>query len=168
MPFTPFHFGPHACVSLPLQRHIDVPVFLASNIAIDIEPLLVMMYRLNYPLHGYCHTFLIGSLIGLFWGFILFPFRRLIGNAMSFLRLPYSSTLSKMLLSGILGVWLHILFDAPLYQDIRAFYPLTINPFLGLFSMKVIYGASALLFLPALMIYLSIVLSQKAKIKESS
>jgi hypothetical protein len=168
MPFTPFHFGPHACVSLPLQRHIDVPVFLASNIAVDIEPLLVMLYGLDYPLHGYCHTFLIGGFIGIFWGLILFPFRRAIGKAMSLFRLPYSSTLSKMFFSGILGAWLHILFDAPLYQDIRPFYPLSANPLLDIVSMKVIYWVCALLFLPASVIYLSIVFSRKAKTEEMS
>jgi membrane-bound metal-dependent hydrolase YbcI (DUF457 family) len=168
MPFTPFHFGPHACVSLPLHRHIDVPVFLAANIAVDIEPLLVMVYRLHDPLHGYCHTFLIGGLVGILLGFVLFPFRRAVGKAMFLFRLPYSSTLSKMLFSGILGAWIHILFDAPLYQDIRPFYPLSANPLYGLASMKTIYGISALLFLPALVMYLFIALSRTPKKEEGS
>jgi membrane-bound metal-dependent hydrolase YbcI (DUF457 family) len=61
-----------------------------------------------------------------------------------------------MALSGILGAWLHILFDAPLYQDIKPFYPLSVNPFLDIVSMKAVYITSALFFLPALIIYLSI------------
>jgi hypothetical protein len=40
MPFTPCHFGPSACIALPLNRWIDLPVFLLANVAIDIEPLL--------------------------------------------------------------------------------------------------------------------------------
>ncbi len=38
----------------------------------------------------------------------------------------------------------------------------------GIASMKAIYGISALLFLPALVLYLSIVLSKKVKIENGS
>jgi membrane-bound metal-dependent hydrolase YbcI (DUF457 family) len=168
MPFTPYHFGPHTCFSLPLQRYIDVPVFLAANIIVDIEPLLVMIFSLDYPLHGYCHTFLIGGFVGLLSGLVLFPFGRFIGQAMSLFRLPYCSNLSKMLLSGILGVWLHILVDAPLYQDIRPFYPLSANPLLNIVSTETVYGFSGLLFLPALVMYLFIVFSMREKTEKNN
>ena len=44
MPFTPFHFGAHACIAIPLRKIIDIPVFILSNIIIDIEPLIVMIF----------------------------------------------------------------------------------------------------------------------------
>jgi membrane-bound metal-dependent hydrolase YbcI (DUF457 family) len=84
---------------------------------------------------------------------------------MSLLRLPYAPTLKKMLLSGLFGVWLHVLFDAPLYLDIKPFYPLSSNPFLGLVSIKVVYSTCALLIVPALGIYL---FSRRAKVEASS
>ena len=56
MPFTPYHFGPHATVALPLHRYLDVFVFVGANVVVDLEPLLVLTFHLNYPLHGYCHT----------------------------------------------------------------------------------------------------------------
>jgi len=158
MPFTPFHFGPHTCVALPLQRYIDVPIFVGVNVAIDIEPLLVMVYGFDYPLHGYCHTLLCGSLVGILLGLIAFPFRKVIRKIMSLLRLPYSINLLKMAISGMLGAWMHILFDMPLYQDIKPFYPLAANPLYGTVSAKAVYGTCALLFLPALLIYLYMVL----------
>ena len=46
-------------VSLALYRRLDIPVFLGANVAIDIEPLLVMTHNLNYPLHAFCLTLLI-------------------------------------------------------------------------------------------------------------
>ena len=70
MPFTPFHLGPSASISLPLHKYLDVPLFLLANFIIDLEPFIVMIFNLNYPLHGYCHTFLIGSIIGCLGGFI--------------------------------------------------------------------------------------------------
>ncbi len=161
MPFTPFHFGPHACVALPLQRYVDVPIFIGANVAIDIEPLLVMIYRFDYPLHGYCHTLLFGSVVGLLLGFVVFPFCKLIEKAMSLLRLPYSTSLLKMTVSGMLGAWMHILFDMPLYRDIIPFYPLSANPLYGVLSAKVIYGICALLFLAGLVLYLYMMFTRR-------
>lgn len=161
MPFTPFHFGPSACVSLPLHRWLDVPVFIGCNVIVDIEPLLVMTFGFDYPVHGYCHTLLAGGLIGFVWGALAFPCRNLIGSAMAMVRLPYSPTFSKMVLSGALGVWLHVLFDALLYLDIRPFYPFQMNPLLGLLSKQTVYLVCTICFLPALLLYLFRILHQR-------
>ena len=58
MPFTPFHIGPHATVGLALQNYIDVPVFITANVAVDLEPLFVILFKPDYPLHGYFHSLL--------------------------------------------------------------------------------------------------------------
>jgi membrane-bound metal-dependent hydrolase YbcI (DUF457 family) len=136
-----------------------VPVLIVSNIAVDLEPLLVMVCGLVYPLHGYCHTFVGGGLVGLLLGLIAFLFRKPIVNVMSLLRLPYNQTLGKMLISGVLGAWLHILFDAPLYTDIKRFYPLSVNPFLDIVSVNALYTMPGLLIFPALAVYLLIAFS---------
>lgn len=157
MPFTPFHFGPHACVSLPFYRKIDIPVFLGANIAVDLEPLIVMLFDLNYPLHGYCHTFLIGGIIGFIAAVLLWPFRDFIGKLMGRFRLPYKPTFLMITFSGVSGAWFHIFFDSVLYTDIRPFYPFQFNPLYGLFSETAVYTFSAACFIPALVIYLYIV-----------
>lgn len=158
MPITPLHFGPHATVALPLHRYIDVPAFIAANVIVDIEPMLVMVFDLNYPLHGYCHTLLIGGLLGALLGCAAYPFRSLIGQWMSRARLPYSTNLRKMALSGMLGAWLHVLFDAVIYSEIKPFYPLSrANPFLGIVSSDItLYAICALFFVPAAAIYFCI------------
>jgi len=103
MPFTPLHFGPHACVALPLRRYVDLPVFLLTNVVVDVEPLLVLTFNLNYPLHGYCHTLLIGGLLGLLLGTIAFAFRGVFAAAMRLARLPYEPSLGKMVIAGVAG-----------------------------------------------------------------
>jgi len=153
MPITPLHFGPHACVALPLQRYIDLPVFITANIAVDIEPLAVMILQPNYPLHGYCHTFLVGGIVGMLWGALAFPFRSQIAKAMTDIHLSYSSGIGKMLLSGLLGVWLHVVFDAVLYDEMKPFYPLGANPFLGIMSEWMVYLICGLCFIPAVALY---------------
>ncbi len=67
MPFTPFHFGAHACAALPAGKKINILVFILANVIIDIEPLLIMIFNFAYPLHGYAHTFLGTSIIGFLW-----------------------------------------------------------------------------------------------------
>jgi membrane-bound metal-dependent hydrolase YbcI (DUF457 family) len=163
MPFTPFHFGPHISAALPLQRYIDVPIFIGANVTIDIEPLVVLVYNLNYPLHGYCHTFIYGIMVGFLLALVVFPFSKIIKKAMLMLRLPYTTNILKMVLSGILGVWMHILFDMPLYQDIKPFYPLSINPLYGIVSENAIYVTCVFLFLPAMAMYFYIVFVKRIK-----
>ena len=162
MPFTPFYFGPHATMALPLRRHIDIPVFIGANIIVDIEPLLVMAFNLDYPLHGYCHTFLVGGLLGFAWGVVAHFLRGFIGKAMTALRLPYSPSFWKMGISGVLGVWLHILLDAPIYYEMKPFYPSGANPFLGILEMDTVYLICALCFVPALVTYYVMVVGRKA------
>jgi hypothetical protein len=146
MPFTPYHFGPHACASLPFYRYLDIPVFIGANVAVDVEPLLVILYRLEYPLHGYCHTLLIGGLVGLLFATAAYPFRPLAGKVMRLLRLPYASGYLKMAVSGVLGAWLHVLFDAFLYLDIRPFHPFQANPLHGVLSDGAVYGICSFCF----------------------
>ncbi len=153
MPFTPFHFGPSGAVSLPLGKYVDVPVFVLASVVVDIEPLLVMVYGLDYPLHGYCHTLLVGSLVGLLWGCVACMLRPAIRFGMKTLHLKYESGPVKMIVSGALGVWLHIFLDAVMHSDVRPFYPLNINPLHGLVSVRTLHVICLACFIPAFVVY---------------
>ncbi|MBN1794958.1 MAG: hydrolase [Candidatus Omnitrophica bacterium] len=153
MPFTPFHVGVHACVALPLQRKLDVPTFILANIIIDIEPLLVMLFNVHYPVHGYVHTFIGSFIVGSLWGGMAYALRQPLGRLMRFLRLPYSPSLKADILSGAAGGCLHVLCDAPIYTDIQPFYPLKINPLYGLVSAAMMYRLCILFFIPAAILY---------------
>ncbi|WP_185836490.1 metal-dependent hydrolase [Candidatus Korarchaeum cryptofilum] len=107
---------------------MHLPTLLVASVAPDIEPFLVILLGLNYPLHGYLHTFLAAI-----------PYGVLIGYAMSLLERPlsplYRSLLledrvseSSFLLAGVIGTLSHVLLDSPLYGDIRPFYPIEENP----------------------------------------
>jgi membrane-bound metal-dependent hydrolase YbcI (DUF457 family) len=153
MPFTPFHFGPNSLVALPLRRYVDFPVFVLSSVAVDLEPLAVMLLEPDYPLHGYFHTFLIGSFVGIAWAVVSFMSRRIFKCLMDLIRLPYNTSFRIMLISGILGVWFHVLLDAPMHADIRPFYPLEANPLFGLLSSSTIYLICTIAFIPTLSLW---------------
>lgn len=156
MPFTPFHFGPNASIALPAHKYIDVVAFTFVSIAIDIEPLLVMIFNPNYPLHGIAHSFLGATFIGIIWGLIVFCNWNSVGKFMKYIRLPYATTIKKAIVSGIFGSWFHVLLDAPIYPDIKPFYPMPINPFYGLIDIPRMYLICTICFILAFSIYVKI------------
>jgi len=154
MPFTPYHFGPHGCVALPLSKYLDGPAFILANVIVDLEPLVVVSLRLDYPPHGYLHTFLIGSLAGLVWGLIAYGLKDIIKPFMQFIRIFYRPTLLKTIISAVLGVWLHVAFDGIISTDIKPFFPLSANPLYGLMTAESMYKLCALAFIPAGLLYI--------------
>jgi len=123
MPFTPYHFGPSGFIGLALRKWIDIPVFVLASVVVDVEVLVIMFFRLGYPIHRYCHTFLIGAAVGALWGIAAYPLRHLFNKVMQIFRIPYQTNLRKMVISGILGVWLHVLIDATYHFDVKMFWP---------------------------------------------
>ncbi len=130
MPFPPYHFGPSTFLGLSLRRYIDMPVFVLANIIVDIEVLLWD----KWPIHRYAHTLLIGAGIGAVWGVVAYLFRPALQWAMRLIRLEYKSSLLKMIISGILGIWLHVVIDAIYHWDVRIFWPSNARPLYKLIS----------------------------------
>lgn len=164
MPFTPLHFGPSAClVLLPFRRSLDPPTFVLVNVAMDLEPLSVIVLDLNYPLHGYAHTFLGAALVGALTGLIAYNLRRPITAAMRLLwPLPYIPHRHAMILSGVLGALFHVLLDAPLYPEMRPFWPLPGNPFYAMVTYRFIVGLCVVGFLLTVILYTGLWLKQRS------
>jgi hypothetical protein len=141
MPFTPLHLGPALCLGLPLRSYIHAPTFILANVLLDVEPLIVLLLGLNYPLHGYLHTFASAIGVGLAFGFLMFLLERPMGSLYKKLLLKPKVLFKKsqFIVAGVLGAMLHVLFDAPLYWEIKPFYPLTANPLYGWASALEIY-----------------------------
>ncbi|MQY83238.1 hydrolase [archaeon] len=131
MPFTPFHLGPALGLGLPLRRYLHVPTFLVASIIVDVEPLLVLVLGLSYPLHGYLHTFLFASLTGLALGYVMFSLDKLLNPVYRALRLVAEDSQGRkaFMVTGVLGAAFHVMLDSPLYRDIRPLFPFTQNPF---------------------------------------
>lgn len=153
MPFTPYHFGPSALIGLPLKRWIDIPVFVLASVVLDFEPGAVMFFRLDYPLHGYFHTFLFGGILGLIWGLAAYLLKPVFVLLMRIFGLSYQPTLFKMMLSGLFGTWLHILFDAVLYKDMNPFWPMVGNPLHAVVRYQTVFLICEVSLIAALVIY---------------
>ena len=123
MPFTPYHFGPSGFIGLVFRKWIDIPVFVLANVVVDVEVLVIMTFGLGWPTHRYCHTLLIGALVGAAWGVAAYPLRGLFEIIMRLIHIPYKSGFRKMVISGILGVWFHVLIDGIYHSDVGVFWP---------------------------------------------
>ena len=123
MPFTPYHFGPSGFIGLVFGKWIDLPVFVLANVIVDVEVLFIMSLGLGWPVHRYCHTLLIGAVVGVLWGFAAYPLRHFFKKIMRVFYIPYKTSLRKMVISGVLGVWLHVLIDQAYHFDVKMFWP---------------------------------------------
>ncbi len=164
MPFTPYHFGPSGFVGLIFRKWLDIPVFVLANVVVDIE---VLLYN-RWPMHRHTHTLLIGAAIGALWGIAAYPLRHFFKKIMLFLRLQYDTSFLKMLISGILGIWFHIVIDAFYHRDVRLFWPSGITPLYRLISKQQVEAICLAFFVPAFIVYAIIVLLsiQKNKLKK--
>ena len=124
MPFPPYHFGPSGLAGLALRKWIDIPVFVLANIIVDIE---VLLYN-DWPPHRYVHTLLIGAAKEAIWGVLAYFARPIFIKAMQFVSIPYKTNLIKMIISGILGVWMHVLIDGIYHYDVLIFWPSQVRP----------------------------------------
>jgi len=165
MPFTPFHLGPALGLGIPLRKYIHAPTFIVANVAVDIEPLVVLLLRLNYPLHGYLHTFLSAFFFGIAIGFTMFYLEKFLHPLYKTLLLTPNgaSGIKPFLVAGAFGAMLHVLFDLPLYSEMQPFFPITANPLYNSVSSNDIYSSCVWLGILGIIFYAILVLSHAYK-----
>lgn len=146
MPFTPYHFGPSGFFALVFRKYLDIPVFMLANLIIDIE---VLVFRH----HFYTHTLLLGAATGIVWGVAAYPLRHLFKKIMQTFLLPYQTNLWKMIISGIFGIWLHVIIDGFCHWDVKVLWPSNSRPLYRLISEGHIKIICLCFFVPAIILY---------------
>ncbi len=156
MPFTPFHLGPALLIGILLIYYIDFPTLLVASVILDIEPFIVLLLDLNYPLHGFFHSFLGGTIVILPLSFIMFKLRPTLNPITDFFKIEQKSSFLHIFVASIIGIYSHILLDAPLYIDIQPFFPLNFNPFLNTLGLGglTLYIFCGYCFIAALFLYI--------------
>ena len=139
MPLTPYHLGPSFWIGMSFLRIFDFLTLLIASVIVDIEPSCVLQFDFNYSLHGFFHSFLGGSMVAGLTAAAMYFLKDYFKKVMAEFKLEQDSPLKKILWTSFFGVYTHILLDAPLYCDMRSFYPFQNNPFYGMFSSQHIY-----------------------------
>lgn len=156
MPFTPFHLGPAVLFGLLLFRYLHLLTFSIAGLIVDLEPFLVLSLDLDYPLHGFFHSFIGGSIAAIGLSLVMLRFEARTSRMMSVLKLEQKCSPKHVWLASFSGTYLHILLDSMLYTDIRPFYPLQINPFYisSTFAGFGVYAFCALCLLGGVILYI--------------
>ena len=154
MPNTILHFGVNSDIGFAWRKYFDLPALVLINVFINFEAYVPIILRSSYPQHGYVHTYLIGTPVAVLAAVILYASRGGIGKLMESPRLPYETNFRKILISCLVGAWLHIFMDAFIYADARPFFPVQANPFYGLVSEVTMNVICVIFFIPAIIFYL--------------
>lgn len=116
MPFTPFHSGPGLLAKAVLGRHFSFVIFGATQVAMDIEPLLKLQGHLDGPVHGMTHTWPGAILIALAVFGLWHRARRAPGTLFAELRVM---PVAVALISAFFGTFSHLVLDAWMHTDIH-------------------------------------------------
>jgi membrane-bound metal-dependent hydrolase YbcI (DUF457 family) len=168
IPFTPYHLGPSTFFGLLILKWVDFPTLLIASVIIDIEPIIVIVFNLSYPLHGMLHSFLGAFLAALLLIFVMKFLRKYFTPVMTFFKLKQEVTLRSISIGAFLGTFSHVLLDVPLYWEMNPFFPLRGNPFFikSSFGSSCIYLFCAYCFLGALLTYFIKLMMQISKDKK--
>ena len=147
------HFGPSALVAILFYRYINFPVFVLANIVIDIESVILALFRPGPSSHKYFHTFILGAATGIVWGLVCYASSDVLQWTTNLLKLPYELSLAGILLSAVTGIWLHIVIDAVSHPRMIPFYPLKGNPLITPFTNLGVSWLCTFTFIPAVVLY---------------
>lgn len=154
MPFTPFHLGPLFVIGFLFFSSLYFPALVLGGTLVDVEPLVSHLRCFSCPSHGFFHSFIGASIVGLLAGAIVFALKKPVDRLMRFFKLEQPSSLKKSLFSGLVGAWSHVLLDAPLYAEMQPFYPLSGNLFLGFYGyLECCAGCAILIALAGILYY---------------
>jgi len=141
MPFTPLHMGPGILVKALLQGSFSLMVFGWSQIVMDIQPLVVLLTGEGH-LHGFSHTFVGASLLGVA--------ATLSGKYLSEIGLIILGVAKKgnpikiawwvAFVSAFIGTFSHVILDSVMHGDVEPFYPFSFsNDLFGFVSISQLY-----------------------------
>jgi len=153
MPFTPFHWGPALLIGMLLFSIFDLPALFLSSVIPDLEGIYVLMSGSLLPLHGFFHSYLGASILGFVTAIIVYFIYGLLSKIMRLFMLEQKSSFKRILYTSLFGVYSHVFLDSFLYGEMKPFFPLDGNPFLGLISANEIYWFSMVSFPLGLALY---------------
>ena len=131
MPFTPFHFGPGVALKAAAPRHFSFTLFVFTNVAIDVEPLVYLLSD-DYPVHRFFHTYAGATLAAVAcyfagrpvcsWAIRVWNSRLSAGQARWLEVEPRIAALPAAI-GAATGAWSHVLLDSLMHADMRPFAP---------------------------------------------
>lgn len=142
IPLTPYHLGPGLLMKAILRGAFSLMVFGWTQALMDLQPLIVLISGRG-ELHGFTHTYLGATLIGLVAAVSGKPlFEWILSAAAPSARRPVSISWRTALISAALGSYSHVILDSVMHPDVHPLAPMSSsNPLPGLVSLPVLHDA---------------------------
>ena len=154
MPLTPFHFGPGAAFEAAIPRYFSFTVFCFTQVVTDCET-AYHMFRHEYPLHRWMHTYLGATGVAIFCIIVGRPICQALARSwrktpdMPFKELfPASGGISLLAaaIGAFVGTYSHVFLDSIMHSDVRPFAPWSSeNPCFGIIGTFALHGVCVLL-----------------------
>jgi len=147
LPFTPFHMGPAMVGKACGGAAFSLLLFGYTQVLIDVEA-LIHIYQRDAYLHGFPHSFLGATLIGLVALLTGKPicsglcriWQAMARNDQGKQTNPQFLNWKQATLTVLLGAWSHVVLDAIMHADMRPFAPFSdANPFLQMVSTATLH-----------------------------
>ena len=158
VPLTPYHLGASSWLGLGLTRVFDFATLLVASVIVDVEPFVVLVLDLDYPTHGFLHTFLGGSVLAIVTAIGMYVVRGWSKRALAVFKLAQESSFRKILWTAFFGVQFHVILDSFTHCTMKPLYPYAGNPFLGVFTAMQIELFCVIGFILAVLLYASLVI----------
>ncbi|MHA1248193.1 MAG: hypothetical protein ACTSPE_12770 [Candidatus Thorarchaeota archaeon] len=132
-----------------------------ASVVPDIETLVIVLMGLDIPLHGFLHTYLGASLLGVAVAGVTWPLRSAIAPLEKVFASSGSYSFRAVLLSALAGTYSHVFLDSFLYPKMAPLFPVAGNPFLGALPTALVYEVCVVLGVVALVAWLGRLSSAK-------
>jgi hypothetical protein len=122
MPLTPLHLGPGLSIGLIFKRWINLPAILIASIIVDVRAIYLALFLGDWRnLHGFFHTFIGATLLGLLTIIAVWVLRKQLSCISEALRVKQDYSLYSIVAGSLIGVWLHIVLDSYMHLDMKPF-----------------------------------------------
>lgn len=140
MPFTPVHMGPGLLVKAVLQGSFSLMVFGWAQVVMDIQPLVVILTGEGH-LHGFSHTYLGATLLGMA---AAATGKYLSELGLGILGIPGYEQVNIgwriVFLSAFIGTYSHVAIDSIMHGDMAPYYPISAkNHLLGVTTVEMLH-----------------------------
>ena len=120
---------------------IDLSTVVIASVILDIEPIVVILFGLPSPLHGFFHSYLGATLVAIVLSLVVWPMRKPLNSIVSLFGLNQESSLRHIVPASFIGVYFHVFLDSFIYPEMNPFYPLIGNPFIGVLPVTFVYSS---------------------------
>lgn len=149
MPITPFHLGAGLAIKAAGGRYFSVLVFGIAQVAMDVEPLIGMLRGADV-LHGWTHTYVGATVIGVLVALLAPPLCRailrrwnqeLVHHHLGWLGSPEEIGPLAATIGAFVGSYSHVVLDSIMHADIMPFSPWsTANGLQGYLSVGALHS----------------------------